>query len=174
MTTHTEAATPAVVQSLPGYASRWKALIFISISLMVITIDNTILNVALPSISRALDASASELQWIVDSYVLVFASLLLTMGALGDKFGRKRSLQVGMILFGLGSIGAALSTSTAFLIGARAFMGIGGAFIMPATLSIINVTFPISERARAFAIWATIFGLGAGIGPLTGGVVSKN
>src|SRR5689334_23548370 len=99
MNTHADAAHPAVIESRPGYASRWTAMIFIGISLMVITIDNTILNVALPSISRSLSASASDLQWIVDSYVLVFASLLLTMGALGDKIGRKRSLQIGLILF---------------------------------------------------------------------------
>ncbi|MEO8609102.1 MAG: MFS transporter [Chloroflexota bacterium] len=173
MNSNTDVVRPAVIESRPGYATRWTAMLFIGISLMVITIDNTILNVALPSISRSLSASASELEWIVDSYVLVFASLLLTMGALGDKIGRKRSLQMGLIVFGLASLGSAFSTTTTSLILTRAFMGIGGALIMPATLSIINATFPPEERARAIAIWATIFGLGAGIGPLTGGVLLR-
>ncbi len=173
MTTQTTIGSPAAIDSLPGYAFRWKAMIFIGISLMVISIDNSILNVALPSISRSLGAGASDLQWIVDSYVLVFASLLLTMGALGDKIGRKRGLQIGLVLFGLGSLGSALSTTTVMLIMTRGFMGIGGALIMPATLSTINASFPANERARAFAIWATIFGLGAGIGPLAGGLLLK-
>lgn len=174
MTTRTEIAVPAVEESsIPGYASRWRALIFIAISLLVISIDNTILNVALPSISRNLGASASELQWIIDGYVLVFASLLLTMGSLGDRIGRKRSLQTGLFLFALGSLGCALSITTSMLILARAFTGIGAALIMPATLSIINASFPENERPGAIAIWAAIFGLGIGIGPLAGGLLLK-
>src|SRR5688572_24122310 len=113
----------------PGYERRWLGLVFIGISLIVISLDNTILNVALPSISSTLGASASELQWIIDAYVLVFAALLLTMGGLGDRFGRKRALQVGLVLFGLGSLAAALAPSTGALIAARAFLGIGGATI---------------------------------------------
>ena len=85
---------------LPGYKTRWLGLLFIGISLIVISLDNTILNVAIPSISRSLAATASDLQWIIDAYILVFASLLLTMGALGDRFGRKRLLQFGLIMFG--------------------------------------------------------------------------
>src|SRR5687768_15306209 len=119
---------------LPGYADRWRAMWFIGLSLLVISLDNTILNVAIPSISRELRASASELQWIVDAYVLVFAALLLTMGAIGDRIGRKRALQFGLIMFGIGSLWAALASSTESLIGARAFLGIGGATIMPSTL----------------------------------------
>jgi len=155
--------------TLPGYANRWRAMLFIGISLIVISLDNTILNVAIPSISRDLGASASELQWIIDSYVLVFAALLLTMGAVGDRVGRKISLQVGLGLFALGSLAAALSTSTEMLIAARAFLGIGGAIIMPATLSIISATFPPNERSQAIAIWAAVFGLGVGLGPVLGG-----
>ncbi|MCH7481203.1 MAG: MFS transporter, partial [Chloroflexi bacterium] len=152
-----------------GYKNRWRGMIFIGISLIVISIDNTILNVALPSISRTLGASASELQWIVTAYVLMFASLLLTMGALGDRFGRKRMLQIGLVLFGIGSAAAGLSTSTNMLIAARAFLGFGGAIIMPSTLSIITATFPRDEQPRAIAMWAAIFGLGIGIGPVLGG-----
>lgn len=155
------------------YANRWRAMAFIAVSLLVIALDNTILNVALPSISRDLSASASELQWIIDSYVLVFASLLLTMGALSDRIGRKRALLFGLGLFGIGSLACALSASTTALILARGFTGIGGAIIMPATLSIISATFPANERPRAFAIWAAIFGLGVGIGPLTGGLLLR-
>src|SRR5690349_21678996 len=117
--------------NLPGYKTRWLGMLFIGISLIVISLDNTILNVAIPSISRDLNASASELQWIIDAYVLVFASLLLTMGALGDRFGRKRLLQFGLIMFAIGSAAAGLSTSTNMLIAARAFLGIGGSVIMP-------------------------------------------
>ena len=134
----------------PGYKTRWIGLIFIGISLIVISLDNTILNVALPSISNNLGASASDLQWIVDAYVLVFAALLLTMGSFGDKIGRKRALQFGLVMFGLGSLWAALSTSTTMLIAARAFLGIGGATIMPATLSIILSLIHISEPTRPY------------------------
>lgn len=141
-------------ENLPGYKMRWWGLLFICISLVVISLDNTILNVAIPSISRDLGASASELQWIIDAYVLVFASLLLTMGALGDLYGRKRLLQFGLVMFGLGSLAAGLSTSTNMLIASRAFLGIGGAVIMPSTLSLISATFPQRERPQAFAIWA--------------------
>jgi EmrB/QacA subfamily drug resistance transporter len=149
---------------------RWKALLFIGISVLVISLDNTILNVALPSISRQLGASASALQWIVDAYILVFASLLLTMGAIGDRIGRKRTLQAGLMLFGLGSLAAALAPSTATLIAARAFLGIGGAAILPGTLSIIAATFRDQhERAKAIGIWSAVFGLGVGLGPLIGG-----
>lgn len=161
-------------QNLPGYSTRWIGLLFIGISLLVISLDNTILNVALPSISNDLGASASDLQWIVDAYVLVFAALLLTMGSFGDKLGRKRALQFGLIMFGIGSLWAALSTSTEMLIAARAFLGIGGATIMPATLSIISATFPREERSQAIAIWAAIFGLGVGIGPVVGGLLLEH
>ena len=161
-------------QDLPDYPTRWIGLLFIGISLLVISLDNTILNVALPSISNDLGASASDLQWIVDAYVLVFAALLLTMGSIGDKIGRKRALQFGLVMFGLGSLWAALATSTEMLIAARAFLGIGGATIMPATLSIISATFPREERSQAIAIWAAIFGLGVGVGPVVGGLLLEH
>lgn len=152
------------------YHKRWAALGFLAVSLLVIALDNTVLNLALPSISKDLGATASGLQWIVDAYTLVFAGLLLTMGSIGDRFGRKRMLQGGLIVFGLFSLGAALSRSTEMLIAMRALMGIGAAAIMPSTLSLLTSTFRDNrERAQAIALWSATFGLGMGIGPLVGG-----
>jgi EmrB/QacA subfamily drug resistance transporter len=156
-------------ESLPGYKNRWLSLLFVCISLLVISLDNTILNTAIPAISRDLSASTSDIQWIIDAYSLVFAALLLTMGTLGDRFGRKPALQIGLVLFGIGSLAAALSTSTEALIASRAFLGMGAAIIMPATLSIISATFPPTERSQAIALWAAVFGLGVGLGPTLGG-----
>ena len=126
---------------------RWWTLVVLCFSLLVIALDNTILNVALPTLQRDLGASASELQWIVDSYMLVFAAVLLTAGALGDRFGRKKALTFGLVVFGLGSGLSALADSSEMLIATRALMGVGGAFIMPSTLSILTAVVP-RERAR--------------------------
>ncbi len=156
------------------YERRWVGMIFIGISVIVLSLDNTILNVALPSIARELDASNTELQWMLDGYVLVFAALLLTMGTLGDRIGRKRALQIGLILFGVGSLGAALSPDTGFLTASRMFLGVAGALMLPATLSTISATFPREERPQAIATWASLFGLGVGIGPVLGGFLVQN
>jgi EmrB/QacA subfamily drug resistance transporter len=148
---------------------RWFILGVLCFSLIVIVLDNSIMNVALPAIVRELDATNTQLQWMVDAYTLVFAGLLLTAGSLGDRFGRRPALQFGFLVFGLGSLASALATSPNMLIFSRGFMGIGGAFIMPATLSIITNLFPARERGKAIGVWAATAGVGAALGPLTGG-----
>jgi len=152
--------------------NRWLTLAVLCLSLVIIVMDNSILNVAIPALVRDLGASTSALQWIIDSYVLVFAGFLLTAGSLGDRFGRKGALTVGLLIFAGGSALAALSTSTAGLTGFRALMGLGAAFIMPATLSILtNVFRDPKERAQAIAIWAAFAGVGGVIGPIAGGLL---
>lgn len=160
--------TPDAPDGAP-YPRRWWALLVLNLSLLIIALDNTILNVALPTLQRDLAATGSELQWIVDAYVLVFAGLLLTAGALGDRFGRRRALYAGFAVFAAAALMAARSSSPGELIAWRAVMGIGGALIMPATLSILTNIFPERERPKAIAIWAATFGLGVPIGPVAGG-----
>lgn len=166
--------TIADLNQSAAYKRRWFTLVVLSTSLLIIGLDNTILNVAIPTLQSEFNASATSLQWMVDSYILVFAGLLLTMGALGDRFGRKRALQVGLVIFGLSSLFATYADSSAQLIAARALMGIGGALIMPSTLSIITNVFPREERGKAIGIWAAVAGLGIGIGPVTGGLLLEN
>ena len=153
------------------YARRWRTLAVLSLSLLIIGLDNTILNVALPSLQDEFDASSSTLQWMVDSYLLVFAGLLLTMGTLGDRFGRKRALQAGLLLFGSASLAVLVVNTSSQLIVVRSIMGIGGALIMPATLSIISNVFPREERAKAIGVWAAFAAIGVGLGPLFGGLL---
>jgi len=154
-----------------AYERRWKTLRVLALSLVIIGLDNTILNVALPSLQEHFDASGSTLQWMVDSYLVSFAGLLLTLGMLGDRFGRKRALQTGIALFGLSSLAVLFVETSTQLIAVRALMGVGGAMIMPATLSIITNVFPREERAKAIGVWAGTAAIGVGLGPLFGGLL---
>jgi EmrB/QacA subfamily drug resistance transporter len=154
-----------------AYARRWKTLGVLSLSLLLIGLDNTVLNVALPTLQTHFSASGSTLQWIVDAYLLAFAGVLLTMGTLGDRYGRRRALQSGLVVFGTSSMLAALAQDADQLIALRAVMGIGGAMIMPATLSVLMEVFPREERGKAIGIWSAVAGVGIGLGPFVGGLL---
>ena len=163
-------ATSPVAETRTADPRRWVVLGVMCLSLLLIVLDNTIVNVALPTIQKDLGASTSQLQWVVDAYILVFAGLLLTMGSLGDRFGRRGALAIGLSIMGVASILSSLATSADHLIAARSVMGVGGALVMPATLSIItNVFTDRKERAQAIAIWSAMAGVAVAIGPVTGG-----
>src|SRR5947208_4080605 len=151
------------------YERRWWTLGVLCLSLVMVVVANASLNVALPTLVKDLHASASALQWIVDAYSLVFAGLLLTAGALGDRYGRRLALNGGLLIFGAASGLAAFAGSSGQLIAARAAMGIGAALVMPATLSVLAHVFPPEERKRAVAIWAGFAGVGAALGGVISG-----
>src|SRR5580692_3625673 len=164
-------ATRTLSQAGSG-SRRWWILAVLCLSVLLVVVDNTIVNVALPTISRKLSASTQDLQWVVDAYTLMFAGLLLVGGNMGDRFGRRRWMQVGLVLFAVFSVAAALSRSTGELIAARAAMGLAAALIYPATLALlINVFTSAKERATAIGIWS---GVSVAIGPVTGGLLLRH
>ena len=150
---------------------RWWILGTMVLSMLVVVLDNTILNVALKTIQQDLHATQSQLEWAVNSYSLVFAGLLFTYGVLGDRFGRKRFLVLGLTVFGLASALSAFSPSPGWLIAGRALMGVGGAAVLPSTLAIISNVFEPAERGRAIAVWAGATGIAIALGPITGGAL---
>ena len=154
-----------------GHPQRWAILWILYGSLVLVVVSVSSLNVAIPAIQRALGATGSELQWIIDAYALLFAGLLLPTGALGDRFGRREALVAGLIVFAIASLGGMLSDTPATLIFWRGLTGAGAAFIMPATLSIVATVFPDNERGRAIAIWAGFAGAGGAIGLIASGLL---
>lgn len=152
-----------------GHPRRKQILLVLCLSLLAGVIDNTVLNTALPTLARVLHAGTSSLQWIVDSYTLCFAALLIPAGALADRYGRRLSLIGGLSIFAVGSLAAAFSPNAGLLIASRVLMGLGAAFVMPATLSILNAVFPPRERPQAIAAWSAVAGVGVIVGPTLGG-----
>lgn len=157
-----------------GHPRRWAILGVLVVSLLVVVLDNTVLNIALPTIQKDLNASAGELVWAVDSYILTFAALLFTWGVIGDRIGRKKVIVIGLLIFGISSAICAFSVSAGMLIGFRAVMGIGGAAVMPTTLAIITVVFPPHERGKAIGAWAGAVGGAVALGPVLGGLLLQN
>jgi len=156
------------------YHRRWWTLGVIAISVLIVILDSTIINIALPTLQRELGTTMSELQWIVNAYIMSFAALMLTMGALGDRIGRAKMLQIGIIVFAGTSLAASFANSGGQLIMWRAIMGIGGAMILPATLAIITNVFPREERGKAIGIWAGLNGIGIALGPIAGGLIIEH
>jgi EmrB/QacA subfamily drug resistance transporter len=165
-------STPAALDRPASAADRrYSALISVCMSLLVVTVDNTLMNVTLPTLMRVMRATNAEAQWIVNAYTLSFASLLLPAGGLSDRHGHRRMLLIGLGVLGLGALLAGSTATPAWLIAMRALMGLGAALMMPATLSIIVHVFPAHERTKAIALWGATSGIGVALGPVLGGLL---
>ncbi|MEY5017993.1 MAG: hypothetical protein RL431_1042, partial [Actinomycetota bacterium] len=180
MTDDTTAGAPAAAgapdttatadaEQRPTNPRRWIGLLFISLAVSLVIVDSTIVNVAVPSIVRELQITSTEIQWVQEAYTLVFAALLMVFGALADRFGRRRMLTLGLALFTVSSIAAGMAESGELLIFSRIIQGIGGAMVLPTTLSLVNAEFRGKERGIAFAIWGSTIGGMVAVGPLLGG-----
>ncbi|MDX2605671.1 MFS transporter [Streptomyces caniscabiei] len=158
------------VEKMTGpYARRWWALLVLCLSLLITVMANTSLIVAAPDMTTDLGLSSSDLQWVVDSYTVPYAALMLVLGAIGDKYSRRGALVLGLLLFAAGSVMGSMVDETSLVIVARAIMGVGAAVVMPATLSLVVATFPRSERTKAITAWAATSGLAVAVGPLVSG-----
>ncbi|MFJ4667387.1 MFS transporter [Kitasatospora purpeofusca] len=175
MTTSPETATAAAAAPAPPPLSarrRWTVLAVCALSLFLVGLDTTIVNVGLPAIGHGLGVGTRDLEWIVDAYTVVLASLLISAGALADRFGRRRVFQCGLVVFGLASLVCALAPSAGALVAARALQGVGASMLSPVALAIVVNAMPDPrERARAIGVWASVFGLSMAAGPVTGGAL---
>jgi EmrB/QacA subfamily drug resistance transporter len=154
-----------------GHPRRWWILLILCLSLLVLVVDNTVLNLAIPSLMRDLGATPADIQWVIDAYILAFAGLLLTAGSLSDRFGRRKMLVLGLVLFGAASLVATLASNPWQLIACRGLMGVGGSLLMPSTLSLLFTVFPPEEQRKAMAGWSAVAMLGVVAGPTVGGVL---
>ena len=165
VSTQTEAS-----QSAPGRRRRLLVLAVCSVSLLIVGLDATIVNAALPSIGRSFHSALSGLQWTIDAYTLVLASLLILSGSAGDRFGRRRVFLTGLVLFSAGSLACALAPSLGLLVAFRALQAIGGAMLSPSAMAIVRNTFTDPrERAQAIGVFAAMFGISMALGPVLGG-----